>query len=202
MSNTPENPPVDFPSPKIKQPRSDHNIPYYAELQCVSNFSFLRGGSHPAELIAAAKALGINALGIADRNSVAGVVRAHAAAKKENIKLIVGARIDTVPNGFHPQVKGGRNEKLDESEYADAPPGFSCIIYPTDRAAWGRLCTLLSKGKLRAQKGNVIYGLRTFYRHLKDRSLLLYRPRVELWMCILNHLHSTLSVRVKIQFIM
>ena len=125
----------------------------YAELQCVTNFSFLRGGSHPAELVEQAKAQGLNALGIADINSVAGVVRAHAAAKKEGLKLLVGARIETVPDGFCPKQKDGRNEKLTESDFADAPPGFSCLFYPTDRAAWGRLCRLLSKGKMRAQKG-------------------------------------------------
>ena len=125
----------------------------YAELQCASNFSFLRGGSHPSELVSAAKALGLSAIGIADRNTVAGVVRAHSAAKEEDVRLLVGARIDTVPNGFKPRQKDGRNEKLSESIYHGKQPGFSCLIYPTDRAAWGRLCTLLSKGKMRAQKG-------------------------------------------------
>jgi error-prone DNA polymerase len=119
----------------------------------VTNFSFLRGASHPAELVVQAKTLGLTALGIADHNSVAGVVRAHAAAKSEGLQLIVGARIDTVPQGFVPCRKNGRNEKLSESGHADAPPEFSCLLYPTDRAAWGRLCALLSKGKMRAQKG-------------------------------------------------
>ncbi|MEP4291650.1 MAG: error-prone DNA polymerase [Rhizobiaceae bacterium] len=131
----------------------------YAELQCVSNFSFLRGGSHPAELVERARELGLTALGIADRNTVAGVVRAHAAArdvaaaKEAGLQLLVGARIDTLPHGFAPRVKDGRQEKLAESDFANAEPGFSCILYPSDRAAWGRLCRLLSAGKMKAEKG-------------------------------------------------
>ena len=149
MTRPPERPPIPFP--KIKR-EPNHTIPDgppYAELQCATNFSFLRGGSHPAELVQQAKALGITALGIADRNSVAGVVRAHAAAKKEGFRLVVGARIDTVPEGFTPRQKDGRNESVE----GHGPPGFSCLLYPTNRAAWGRLCKLLSKGKLCAPTG-------------------------------------------------
>ncbi len=63
----------------------------YAELDVTSNFSFLRGGSHPEELVAAAKALGLAAIAVTDRNTLAGVVRAHLAAKEVGIKFIVGA---------------------------------------------------------------------------------------------------------------
>ena len=69
----------------------------YAELQVTSNYSFLRGASHPDELVIAAKALGLTALAIADRNSLAGVVRAHVAAKEAGLRLVVGARL--VPRG-------------------------------------------------------------------------------------------------------
>ncbi|MGI9369232.1 MAG: PHP domain-containing protein, partial [Ruegeria sp.] len=140
--------PIPFQSKRRTSPP-----PPYAELQCATNFSFLRGGSHPAELVEQARHLGLTGLAIADRNTVAGVVRAHAAAKDASLNLIVGARIDTVPHGFVPRQKNGRNEKLSESEFADAPPAFSCLLYPTNRMAWGRLCSLLSKGKMRAQKG-------------------------------------------------
>ncbi len=155
--HTGENPTIAF-SPSNKGSKKHGRPPGvhgngYAELQCSSNFSFLRGASHPGELVAQAKALGLAAIGIADRNTVAGVVRAHAAAKKEGLKLLVGARIDLVPEGFSPRVKEGRNEKLGESKMASAPPAFSCLLYPTDRAAWGRLTRLLSTGKMRAQKG-------------------------------------------------
>ena len=101
----------------------------YAELDVTTNFSFLRGGSHPEELVATAKALGLEALAVTDRNTLAGVVRAHLAAKEVGgIKFIVGARLDL----------------------EDAP---SLLAYPKDRAAYGRLCRLLTLGQRRAEKG-------------------------------------------------
>jgi error-prone DNA polymerase len=100
----------------------------YAELQVTTHFSFLRGASSPEELFSAAALLGITALGIVDRHSVAGVVRAHEAAKVTGVRLIVGCRLDL-------------------------QCGTSLLIYPTDRAAYGRLCRLLTVGKARAGKG-------------------------------------------------
>ncbi len=100
----------------------------YTELTAISAFSFLEGASLPEELVAQAAGLGHAALGIADHNSLAGVVRAHVAAKAAGLRLLVGARL----------------------VFADAP---EMICYPTDRAAWGRLCRLLSLGKGRAAKG-------------------------------------------------
>ncbi len=101
----------------------------FAELVCATPFSFLEGASHAEELVGQAHALGLAALGVADRNTVAGVVRAHEAARKEGLKLLVGARL-----GF-----------------VDGTP--EVVVYPTDRAAWGRLTTLLTLGKRRAKKG-------------------------------------------------
>ena len=100
----------------------------YAELQVTSNFSFLRGASHPDELAVAAAALGLEALAITDRNTLAGVVRAHVAAKAAGIRLVVGARLDF-----------------------DGASSVLCL--PTDRAAYGRLSRLLTLGKRRAAKG-------------------------------------------------
>jgi error-prone DNA polymerase len=100
----------------------------YAELQCTSHFSFLRGASSCEELFAQAKELGIEALGIADRNSLAGIVRAYQASIDTGVRLVVGCRLDLVC-------------------------GSSLLVYPTDRAAYGRLCRLLSLGKGRAGKG-------------------------------------------------
>jgi error-prone DNA polymerase len=102
--------------------------PAYAELEALSNFTFLEGGSHPHELVAQAKALGLAAIAICDRNSLAGIVRAHLAAKDAGLRLLVGARLDLT----------------------DAP---SLICLPTDREAYGRLSSLLSLGSLRAPKG-------------------------------------------------
>ncbi len=98
------------------------------ELQVTSNFSFLRGGSHPQELATRAAELGYGAIGLCDRNTLAGVVRAHAACKLSGIDLVVGCRLDL----------------------AD---GFSLLCFPEDRAAYGRLCELLTQGKRRAEKG-------------------------------------------------
>jgi error-prone DNA polymerase len=100
----------------------------YAELQATSNFSFLRGASHPDELVLAASLLGHRAIALADRNSLAGIVRAHKAAKEVGIRFVVGCRLD----------------------FEDAP---SLLCWPTDRAAYGRLTRLLTLGKRRAGKG-------------------------------------------------
>src|SRR3954467_14576701 len=124
----------------------------YAELAVTSNFSFLRGASHPEELVAQAQALGLAALGIADRNSVAGVVRAHSAAKERGLKVIVGARLI----------------------FADGTPDI--LAYPQDRAAWGRLTRLLSLGKLRAEKGDCTLGLPDLLEHVEGLNLIVMPP--------------------------
>jgi len=100
----------------------------YAELAVTTNFSFLRGASHPQEMVASADALGLAAIGLTDRNSFAGAVRAHDEARKRNIKLVVGTRLVT-------------------------SDGFEALAYPTDRKAYGRLCRLLTKGNRAAKKG-------------------------------------------------
>jgi error-prone DNA polymerase len=100
----------------------------YAELAVTTNFSFLRGASHPHEMVAAADELGCFAIGIADRNSFAGVVRAYDEARNRKIKLLVGTRLVTID-------------------------GFEVLAYPTDRAAYGRLCKLITAGNLKARKG-------------------------------------------------
>ncbi len=100
----------------------------YAELAVTTNFSFLRGASHPHEMVARADELGLATIGIADRNSFAGVVRAYDEARKRNIKLLVGTRLVTTD-------------------------GFAVLVYPTDRVAYGRLCRLITAGNLKAKKG-------------------------------------------------
>src|ERR1700682_5551300 len=94
----------------------------YAELQVTSDFSVLRGASSAEGLFAAAALLGISVLGITDRNSLAGIVRAHEAAKVTGVRLVVGCRLDLT----------------------DFP---SLLVYPTDRAGYGRLCRLLTVGQ-------------------------------------------------------
>jgi len=118
----------DKPPRIIRGHRSPGPVPGYAELQVTSNFTFLRGASHPDELVVAAAALGHAAVAITDRNSFAGIVRAHHAAKTIGIRLVIGVRLDL----------------------AD---GASLLAYPEDRAAYGRLTRLLTLGKRRAAKG-------------------------------------------------
>ena len=125
--------------------------PAYAELQAISNFSFLCGGSHPHELVAQAKALGLAALGLADHNTLAGAVRAHVAAKEAGLRLLVGARLDL----------------------EDAP---SLICYPTDRQAYGRLCRLLSLGQGRAEKGQCHLTLADIAAHAQGQVLIVVPP--------------------------
>jgi error-prone DNA polymerase len=100
----------------------------YAELQVTTNYSFLRGASHPEELFAEAALLGLPALGVCDRASFAGIVRAWEAARTTGVRLVVGTRLDL-------------------------SDGTALLAYPTTRAAYSRLCRLLSIGKRRAGKG-------------------------------------------------
>ena len=100
----------------------------YAELQVTTNFSFLRGASEVDELFAQAAMLGLKTMAVTDRNTLAGMVRAHLRAKEVGVRLIPGCRLDL----------------------RDAPP---ILVYPTDRASWSRLCRLLTLGKGRAGKG-------------------------------------------------
>jgi error-prone DNA polymerase len=112
------------------------STPDYAELQVTSNFSFLRGASHPEEMVEAAKELGLAAIAITDRNTLAGVVRAHAQAKKSGIRFLTGARLD----------------------FTCGAPSMLCL--PADRLAYGRLARLLTRGQRRAIKGecHLTYG--------------------------------------------
>jgi error-prone DNA polymerase len=97
----------------------------YAELHCMSNFSFLEGASHPEELVQTAAALGYEALAITDRATLAGIVRAHGAAKQAGMKLIIGAHL----------------------EPCDAAP---LVVWAADRAGYASLCRLLTRGYARA----------------------------------------------------
>jgi len=105
-----------------------HPVSGYAELQVTTNLSFLRGASHPDEMVLTAAALGLKAIAITDRNSLTGMVRAHTAAKQAGLRLVVGARLDLTD-------------------------GASLLCYPTDAAAYARLTRLLTLGKRRAPKG-------------------------------------------------
>ena len=108
--------------------------PRFAELAAMTNYSFLRGASHPEEMVARATEIGLNGIGIADRNTLSGVVRAHVYARENraalgSMRVVVGTRL----------------------VFRDGAPDL--VVYPENRAGYGRLCKLLTKGNLRAEKG-------------------------------------------------
>lgn len=128
-------------------------MPAYAELQVTTNFSFLRGGSHADELINTAKNLGLHAIAVTDRNTLAGAVRMHIAAKAAGLKLIIGAHLDLMDG-----------------------PGMLC--FPTNREAYGNLCRLLTLGQRRAEKGGCELYLSDVAQHAEGQifiSLLLQK---------------------------
>jgi error-prone DNA polymerase len=116
-----------------------------------TNFSFLRGASHPAEMVAEAARLGLAGLAIADRNTLAGVVRAHVAAKDAGLRLVVGARLAT-------------------------RCGLEAAFYPHDRAAYGRLSQLLTHGNRRAPKGACDLGLEDLIAAAEGQVVLVCPP--------------------------
>ena len=120
----------------------------YAELQVTTNYSFLRGASHIEELLLTAKALGLAALAVTDRNTLAGIARAHARAAEAGVRLVVGCRLDL----------------------RDSPP---VLAYPTNRAAYAGLCRLLTLGKGRTGKGGCDLAWADLVRHGEGLLLIL-----------------------------
>ncbi|MBL0928367.1 MAG: error-prone DNA polymerase [Phycisphaerales bacterium] len=116
--------------------------PPYCELEVTSNFTFLRGASHPDELVQRAAELGYRAIALTDTNTLAGVVRAHVAAKDAGIRFVLGSRL----------------------ALADAP-GSGVLVYPTSLAGYGNLCRLLTIGKRRAPKGRCVLSVHDLAEH-------------------------------------
>jgi len=122
--------------PPTNQPPAATTLPPYAELFCLSNFSFLQGASHAEELVLRAVQLGYFALGITDECSLAGVVRAHAEAKEAGLPLIIGAH-------FHLQ-------------NPDGSPAPSLILLAQNREGYGNLSEFITLGRTRAEKGTYL----------------------------------------------
>ena len=139
------------------------SLPAYAELQCASNFSFLRGASHPEQLVARAAALGYSALAITDECSLAGVVRAHVEAKRHQLSLIIGSQFRV------------------HTEEGDC---LTLIALVMNREGYGNLCELITLARSRAEKGEYHLTLTDFthpedqYHHLRTLPdcLLLLAP--------------------------
>ncbi len=123
----------------------------YIELQVTSNFSFLRGASHPEELMQYAAYLGYEAIAMADHNTLAGIVRAHVAAKKAGIRFIPGCCLNLV----------------------DGP---SLLAYPTNKEAYARLSALLTLGNLRTEKGKCLLYKKDVYEHAEGMKLVIVPP--------------------------
>ena len=124
---------------------------HYLEFAVGSNFSFLRGASHPEELMLQASHIGLTGIGLCDRNSVAGVVRAHLIKREQKLTL-----------AYHP---GAR------LVFADGTPDI--LAYPRDRGAWGRLCRLLTRGNLRAEKDECILYRDDLLEHIEGLELIV-----------------------------
>jgi error-prone DNA polymerase len=128
----------------------------FAELVAATNFSFLRGASHAHEMVAQAAELKLAAIGIADRNTLAGVVRAYTAAREHGIRVLAGARLVATD---------------------DTAGGFEAVCYPTDRAAYGRLCRLLTDGNRRAVKGQCHFSFGEMLAASEGQILIVIPPR-------------------------
>ncbi|MCR9150969.1 MAG: error-prone DNA polymerase [Rhodobacteraceae bacterium] len=135
----------------------------FVELSATSNFTFLTGASHPEEMMAQAAVLGLPALAVADLNSVAGIVRAHSAARE-----IAQAQAEAGEAGIAPRLLPAALVRLD--------CGMEFTAIPRDRAAWGRLCRLLSLGRLRAPKGDCLLRAGDLADWAAGMELLLHPP--------------------------
>ena len=144
----------------------------YLEFAIASNFSFLRGASHPEELMVQAVHIGLAGIGLCDRNSVAGVVRAHLAKREQNLSL-----------RYHP---GAR------LVFADGTPDV--LVYPRNRAGWGRLTRLLTTGNLRVEKGSCSLHLDDLLAHAFELELIATGGDAQL----LARLHEAAPHRVRL----
>lgn len=150
----------------------------YAELVAATNYSFLHGASQPADMVQWALSLGHKGIGIADRNSVAGVVRAWCHLKKiredfglgHDFKLMTGARL----------------------VFADDTPDI--IAYPMNRAAWGRLTRMLSDGNLRTQKGQCVLYFHDLLKWCEAMVLIILPPVGNFAVTTEDQLHSALAI--------
>jgi len=123
----------------------------YSELQVTSNFSFLRGASHPHELVEQAAQLGYKEIVITDRNSFAGIVRAHAAGKKCDVRVLPACRLDLLD-------------------------GISLLAYPTNKNAYSQLCNLLTTGNTRAEKGQCFLYRKDVYEYASEIKFIAVPP--------------------------
>ncbi|WP_404404963.1 error-prone DNA polymerase [Pelagibacterium halotolerans] len=166
-------------------------VPPFAELVAATNFSFLHGASHPQDMVLAALLLGYRGLGVADRNTVAGVVRAYGALEdlREGVLPTEKLREGSGPGEYvlieryaDLELPFTREEMQARAKafklavgarlvFADGTPDV--VVYPEDREGWGRLCRILTKGKLKADKGECILEFPDLLFHCRGLSMIV-----------------------------
>ncbi len=152
--------------------------PRFVDLEVTSHFTFLTGASSPEELVGEAAALGAEAVAIADRCSLAGVVRAHEAAQHAGIRLVVGARLGIWRDPAAAPADG-RAEACRLHPHLPSPRGFfEALAFPSDRAAYGRLSRLITRARRRAAKGRSLLFLHDLLEHGEGLQLVLVPPAV------------------------
>ncbi|MCB1670368.1 MAG: error-prone DNA polymerase [Gammaproteobacteria bacterium] len=134
-------------------------VPGYAELHCLSNYTFLRGASFPEELVETAMELGYRALAITDECTLSGVVRAHVAAREAGLKLIIGSEFS---------VAGGQDSTREQ--------GFRLVLLATSRAGYGALSHLISRARREAVKGEYRLDRELLEANLPGECLALWVP--------------------------
>ena len=138
-------------------------LPDYAELQCMSHYSFLHGASPPDQLVARAAQLGYQAIAVADECSLAGVVKAHVAAREWNIHLIIGSQMRVTPE--------------------DGTPPFTILILAMDRDGYGNLSELITAARTRADKGSYLVWPRDIANPTGPLAHLKGLPGCQLILC-------------------
>jgi error-prone DNA polymerase len=159
------------------------DVPPLAEVAATSNYTFLHGGSHPEELVRRAAELGYVAVGICDVNSLAGIVRAHVAARQASVQLLVGVRLrlrGMSSHGIDPNDGRASNDPSTDDigafERISDHPVPDVALYPATMGAYRHLCRLLTRGKRRAPKGEChlwVEDLRDM--HAEMRAVILPR---------------------------
>ncbi|EAT07791.1 error-prone DNA polymerase [Sphingobium sp. 10 DY56-G10] len=173
-------PPPSPPPPPHDPPSPRDPAPAFAELVAATNFSFLRGASHASDMVARAMELGLAGIGIADRNTVAGVVRAHVARKKAQERARAALLEAKAQAGLPPDLSADEEAACHidlhlivgaRLVFADGTPDI--VAYPATRRGWGELTKLLTVGNLRAVKGGCILHYEDLTAYLDDLLLIV-----------------------------
>lgn len=162
--------------------------PAYAELQVTTNFSFLRGASHPHEYVWRAAELGYYGIAITDFNSLAGIVRAHAAARDAGVRLAIGCRLEIDFQGVLALSIADRSSQYEQ---------LSLLVYPTDASSYRALCELLTNAKRELAKGDFFLNLLSYLPVLPHCMTVLVPPCFQTRLHT-AHSHATLNTRMAI----